>query len=97
MIVSVSRRCDIPRFQFDWFMERVNEGFVEVTNPYNARQIKRVSLLPAGENMKLGDEVDLFVFWTRDPRHILANADELTKQGFLLLCYGYGYRLPKCA
>ena len=83
MIVSVSRRCDIPRFQFDWFMERVNEGFVEVTNPYNARQIKRVSLLPAGENMKLGDEVDLFVFWTRDPRHILANADELTKQGFL--------------
>jgi hypothetical protein len=74
MIVSVSRRCDIPRFQFDWFMERVNAGFVEVTNPYNASQIKRVSLLP--------EDVDAFVFWTRDPRHILANADELAVRGF---------------
>ena len=82
MIVSVSRRCDIPRFQFDWFMERVNEGFAEVTNPYNSRQIKRVPLVAAGEGIKPEDGVDLFVFWTRDPRHILANADELTKRGF---------------
>ena len=74
MIVSVSRRCDIPRFQFDWFMERVREGFVEVTNPYNPRQIKRVSLLP--------EDVDALVFWTRDPRNILANADELAERGF---------------
>jgi len=76
MIVSVSRRCDIPRFQFDWFMGRVKAGFVEVANPFNSRQIKRVSLVPAGEG------VDLFVFWTRNPRHILANADELTERGF---------------
>jgi len=74
MIISVSRRCDIPRFQFDWFMTRLNEGFVEVTNPYNANQIKRVSLLR--------EDVDAFVFWTRDPRHILANAQELTNRGF---------------
>jgi hypothetical protein len=73
MIVSVSRRCDIPRFQFNWFMENLNAGFVEVANPFNANQIKRVSLLPA--------DVDAFVFWTRDPRHILANADELTERG----------------
>ena len=80
MIVSVSRRCDIPRFQFDWFMERVNEGFVEVTNPYNAGQKKRVSLLPAAGGTEEG--VDAFVFWTRDPQYILANADELTNRGF---------------
>jgi hypothetical protein len=85
MIVSVSRRCDIPRFQFDWFMERVGEGFVDVANPYNARQIKRVSLLPlnqgeAGQSAEEG--VEAFVFWTRDPRPILANVDEMTGRGF---------------
>jgi len=74
MIVSASRRCDIPRYQFDWFMERLNAGFVEVANPFNSRQIRRVSLAP--------QDVDLFVFWTRDPRHILANADQLTELGF---------------
>jgi len=74
MIVSVSRRCDIPRYQFEWFMELLNVGFVEVPNPFNSRQIRRVSLAP--------EDVDLFVFWTRDPRYILANADQLTERGF---------------
>jgi len=55
-------------------MERLNEGFVETANPYNPKQIKRVSLLK--------DDVDAFVFWTRDPRHILVNADELTQRGY---------------
>jgi hypothetical protein len=76
MIVSVSRRCDIPRFQFNWFLERLDAGFVEVANPFNANQIKSVSLLPGANG------VDAFVFWTRDPRHILAHADDLTDRGF---------------
>jgi hypothetical protein len=74
MIVSVSRRCDIPRFQFDWFMGRLNDGFAEAVNPFNAHQKKRVSLRP--------EDVDLFVFWTRDPRKILENAEELICRGF---------------
>ena len=82
MIVSVSRRCDIPRFQFDWFMERVNAGFVDVANPYNSRQLKHVLLSPVREGMSQEEGVDIFVFWTRDPRNILANADELTNRGF---------------
>jgi hypothetical protein len=82
MIVSVSRRCDIPRFQFDWFMERVKAGFVEVANPYNASQIRRVPLVPAGGGVQSEDGVDAFVFWTRDAQHILANADELAERGF---------------
>jgi len=85
MIVSVSRRCDIPRFRFKWFMERLDEGFCEVVNPYNPKQIKRVSLLPATQGMDPGntlDYVDALVFWTREPENILANADELEKRGF---------------
>ena len=74
MVVSVSRRCDIPRFQFNWFMERLKNGYVDVTNPFNAAQIKRVSLLC--------ENVDAFVFWTRDPAKILENTDELIKMGY---------------
>jgi len=55
-------------------LEKLNAGFVDVSNPYNFGQIKRVSLVK--------DDVDAFVFWTRDPKHILANADELTQRGF---------------
>jgi len=82
MIVSVSRRCDIPRFNFDWFMERLNEGFVDVANPFNARQIRQVSLVPTTLNEPGNDGVDLLVFWTRDPRNILDNTDELANRGF---------------
>ena len=82
MIVSVSRRCDIPRFQFKWFMERLKVGFVDAVNPFNARQIKRIPLVPMKEGLDSAEGVDAFVFWTRDPRKILANADELTERGF---------------
>jgi hypothetical protein len=74
MIISVSRRCDIPRFQFDWFMERLEEGFVEVRNPFNAAQVRRVSLNPS--------DAEVLVFWTRDPRAILINAETLEGRGF---------------
>jgi len=82
MFVSVSRRCDIPRFQFKWFMERVRQGFVDTANPFNSRQIKRVALIPMKDGMKPEEGVDAFVFWTRYPRNILDNADELAECGF---------------
>ena len=86
MIISVSRRCDIPRFQFDWFMERLDAGFVDVANPFNAAQVRRVALLPAGaENVnaaKTVEAADALVFWTRDPRAILVRAEELERRGF---------------
>ena len=64
MIISASRRCDIPRFRFDWFLQRLELGYVDVTNPFNAAQVRRVSLTP--------EDVDFLVFWTRDPRSLLA-------------------------
>jgi hypothetical protein len=73
MIVSISRRCDIPRFQFGWFLERLEAGFVEVPNPFNARQIRRVGLSP--------EEAEALVFWTRDPRPLAAYAGELERRG----------------
>ena len=63
-------------------MERLDEGFCEVANPYNPKQIKRVSMLPAAGGDDAVDNVEAFVFWTREPENILANTDELEKRGF---------------
>ena len=82
MVISVSRRCDIPRFAFDWFLERLNEGFVDVKNPFNANQVKRVSLLPASAGApQAGGGAEVFAFWTRDPAYILDNTEALEKRG----------------
>jgi hypothetical protein len=68
LIISASRRCDIPRFRFDWLLQRLEAGYVDVVNPFNAAQIRRVSLRP--------EDVECFVFWTRDPRSLLAMTDQ---------------------
>ena len=78
MLVSVSRRCDIPFHSFSWFMARVDAGFCETVNPFNRNQVRRVSLKPKSIDP---DGVDALIFWTRNPKHILENADELEKQG----------------
>ena len=33
MILSVSRRTDIPQYYSDWFFNRMKEGFLYVKNP----------------------------------------------------------------
>ncbi|HDI3319776.1 TPA: DUF1848 family protein, partial [Vibrio cholerae] len=63
MIISASRRTDIPAFYHRWFLNRIKEGFLLTRNPYNAKQVRRVSLLP--------EDVDAIVFWTRDAQKII--------------------------
>lgn len=63
MIISASRRTDIPAFYHEWFINRIQEGFLLIRNPYNYNQIKRVSLLP--------EDVNAIVFWTRNPSKML--------------------------
>ena len=46
MIISASRRTDIPTYYSDWFFNRIKEGFVFVRNPMNAHQISRIDLRP---------------------------------------------------
>ena len=38
MIISASRRTDIPAFYSDWFYERIKEKYVLVRNPLNIHQ-----------------------------------------------------------
>ena len=44
MIVSVSRRTDIPAFYSKWFLNRVRLGWCLVPNPFNPNQVSRVPL-----------------------------------------------------
>ena len=69
MIVSVSRRSDIPAFYADWFMEKLQQGRVTVKNPFNPKYERTISL-------EKGD-VDAFVFWTRFPNPLFTCLDFL--------------------
>ncbi|WP_461209574.1 DUF1848 domain-containing protein [Desulfocurvus sp. DL9XJH121] len=73
MIISASRRTDIPAFYARWFMNRLRQGWCAVPSPYAHARVARVSLRP--------QDVDALVFWTRNPLPMLPFLDEL-KQDF---------------
>lgn len=73
MIVSASRRGDIPAYYVDWLMGRIEAGYAEVRNPFDARRSTRVSLA--------AEDVDFLVLWTRDPRPIAPRMRELDDRG----------------
>ena len=76
MIVSASRRTDIPAYYSEWMMNRLREGYVLVRNPMNARQVSRVSLSP--------DVVDGIVFWTKNPAPMVKRLSGLEPWHFYL-------------
>ena len=69
MILSVSRRTDIPAHYADWFFRRLKEGYVCTRNPMNPKQVSRIELSP--------DTVDGIVFWTKNPAPMLERLGEL--------------------
>ncbi len=73
MIVSVSRRTDVPAYYGEWFMRRVRSGWCEVSNPFNPQQTRVVDLTPGA--------VDCFVFWTRYPKTLYPHLPELDRLG----------------
>jgi DNA repair photolyase len=73
MIISASRRTDIPAFYTPWFINRIREEFLLTRNPFNANQIKRVSLKP--------NDVEVIVFWTRNPSKLMQHLPMLDELG----------------
>ncbi len=80
MIISASRRTDIPAFYSEWFLNRIKEGFLDVRNPMNNRQVSRLPLSP--------ELVDCIVFWTKNPIPMLPKLDGLRKY-----CYYFQFTL----
>ena len=84
MIISVSRRTDIPAFYADWFYNRLRAGYVLVRNPMNLHSVSKVRLT--------ADVVDAFVFWTKNPLPMTRRLDELAAYPyyFQFTLTGYG-------
>ncbi|RMD02533.1 DUF1848 domain-containing protein [Clostridium autoethanogenum] len=74
MILSVSRRTDIPAFYSDWFFNRIKEGFVLVKNPFNSKQVSKVILNPK--------VIDCIVFWTKNPKKMMKRLDEIKEYNY---------------
>ena len=69
MIISASRRTDIPAFYSDWLFNRIKEGYALVKNPMNYSQIRKVEINP--------DAVDCMVFWSKNPAPMLGKLNLL--------------------
>lgn len=74
MIISASRRTDIPAFYSDWFINRIRAGYCTNINPFNRHQVTQVSLRP--------EDVDVIVFWTKNPEPLIKHLKELDARGF---------------
>lgn len=74
MIISASRRTDIPAFYTEWLMNRIRDGYCTTVNPFNRKQVAYVSLRP--------EDVDAIVFWTKNPESLLKNLKELDDRGY---------------
>ena len=71
MILSASRRTDIPAFYSEWLMNRIKEGYVDVKNPMNKQQIRKINLEP--------ETIDCIVFWSKNPKPMLEKLQHLNK------------------
>lgn len=77
MIISASRRTDIPAFYTPWLLNRFREGRVLVRNPFNRRQVAEISLSPS--------VVDCVVLWTKNPAPLLPSIPQIEAMGYPLV------------
>jgi hypothetical protein len=57
VVLSASRRTDIPAFYMPWFMAGIDQGFFDVVNPYN----RKTYPVPCRS-----DQVHSIVFWSKN-------------------------------
>lgn len=80
MIISASRRTDIPCYYSKWFLHRLQAGYVLARNPMNYSQVSRISLSK--------EVVDCIVFWTKDATNILDKLKNIDDLGYKY-CFQY--------
>lgn len=77
LVISASRRTDIPAFYMPWFMRAIDWGHFEVINPYNQKAFQ----IPASP-----DQVHTIVFWSKNFAPFLdaGYGDKLVQKGYHL-------------
>lgn len=90
MVISASRKTDIPAFYGDWLSCRLDEGFCVMRNSFT-RKPKIISLLR--------EDIDALVFWTKNPKPFLGNLRGIAHRGFPFYMHvtvtGYGPPIEK--
>ena len=74
MILSASRRTDIPAYYSQWFMDRLRAGYTLTRNPMNHSQVSRITLSP--------NVIDCIVLWSKDPANMLPHLPLLDEMGY---------------
>lgn len=74
MIISASRRTDIPAFFGEWFIRRLREKKVLVRNPMNPHQVTEIPLDP--------EYIECIVFWSKNPKNFIPRLDEIDALGY---------------
>jgi hypothetical protein len=69
MVLFVSGRTDIIAFYTKWFLNRLNEGFVDVRKPFNPNLVSRINF----------NDVDLILFCTKNPIPIVNDLAKIQK------------------
>ena len=70
MILNVSGRTDIVAFYSDWFLNRLEAGFIDVRNPFNPKLVSRIML----------EDVDLIFFCTKNPFPLMDKIKDIQKK-----------------
>ena len=79
IIISASRRTDIPAFYMEEFLRRWNEGYTLWKNPFNPKQRKKVMF----------DQTELVVFWSKYPIGYLKNIEKINFNNYILYTVNY--------
>lgn len=69
MIISASRRTDIPNYFSDWFIKRIEARSVLVRNPFRIHDVYEIDLST--------DVVDCIVLWTKNPAPMMPYLNRL--------------------
>jgi hypothetical protein len=64
-VISASRRTDIPAYYLKWFMNKIEEGEINVQNPIYKKKTTQIDLSP--------ESVEWVVFWSRNYLKFLNN------------------------
>ena len=70
MVLNVSGRTDIVAFYSKWFINRYEEGYIDVRNPFNEKLVSRINF----------NDVDIIMFCTKNPLPIIDYLPKIDKK-----------------
>jgi hypothetical protein len=74
MVLSASRRTDIPAFYGEWLIKRLRNGELAVRNPMNPLQVTKLVFDP--------DSIECIVFWSKNPAPFFQYLQEIYALGY---------------